>query len=179
MKIYNESKTQELKDQDLSLGKLVEDKIFVMHHDAVPAVVGKTSEQIAKEMASEGKEVFYNENRGLWYYVEKKFDNGGRSVKAIYDIQAAPAKDAWDEYEDIFVYIPYTATELVDLQREELRQRRSEECFPIINRGALWYEKLTSDQRSELSEWYEKWLNAPQTLSAPTAPSWIDEKVNE
>ena len=179
MKIYDEYKMQEIINPDLSTGKLVEDKIFVAHHDAVPAIIGKTSEQIAREMAEEGKEVFYNEKRGLWYYVEKKFSNGGRSVKAIYPIQAVPEKEAWDEYEDIFVYIPYTATELVDLQREELRQRRSTECFPIINRGALWYEKLTSDQRSELSEWYEKWLNAPQTLSAPTAPSWIDEKVNE
>ena len=136
-----------------------------------------TTEQIRREL--QDIRYYYTHKAMFWYYVEKKFSNGGRSVKAIYPIQAVPEKEAWDEYEDIFVYIPYTATELVDLQREELRQRRSTECFPIINRGALWYEKLTSDQRSELSEWYEKWLNAPQTLSAPTAPSWIDEKVNE
>ena len=179
MKIYNEAKTQELKDPDFSLGKLVEDRLFVAHHDAVPAVIGKTSEELAKEMEAQGAETFFSDLRGLWYYVDKKFDNGGRSVKAINPVRAVPEKEAWDEYEDIFVYIPYTATELVDLQREELRQRRSTECFPIINRGALWYEKLTSDQRAELSEWYEKWLDAPQTLSAPTAPSWIDEKVNE
>lgn len=179
MKVYNESKTQEITNPDLSIGKLVKDKLFIAHHDTIPAVIGKTSKELAKEMEAQGREVFFNEKMGLWYYVDKKFNNGGRSVRAIYPTQSVPEKDAWDEYEDIFVYIPYTATELVDLQRERLRQRRSEECFPIINRGALWYEKLTSDQRAELSEWYEKWLNAPQTLSAPTAPSWIDEKVNE
>ena len=170
MKIYDETKTQELTNPDLLTGKLVADKIFVAHHDAVPAIIGKTSE---------GNEVFYNEKRGLWYYVDKKFENGGRSVKSIYPTPDVPAIDAWDEYENIYVYIPYTATELVDLQREELRQRRSAECFPVINRGALWYEKLTSDQKTELSEWYDAWLDAPQTLSAPTAPSWIDEKINE
>lgn len=112
------------------------------------------------------------------------FDETKTRVIPCYDIEKGtiiPDTIIDDEgnEEKIFRFVPYTATELVDLQREELRQRRSTECFPIINRGALWYEKLTSDQRSELSEWYEKWLDAPQTLSAPTAPSWIDEKVNE
>lgn len=112
MKIYNESKTQELKDPDLSLGKLVEDKLLVAHHDAISAVVGKTSEELAQEMQMQGAEVFFNELRGLWYYVDQKFPNGGRSVKAIYPVQAVEAKDAWDEYEDIYVYVPYTENEL-------------------------------------------------------------------
>lgn len=112
------------------------------------------------------------------------FDETKTRVIPCYDIEKGtiiPDTIIDDEgnEEKIFRFVPYTATELVDLQREGLRQRRSEECFPIINRGALWYEKLKSDQRAELSEWYEKWLDAPQTLSAPTAPSWIDEKVNE
>ena len=112
MKIYNESKTQEITNPDLSLGRLVADKILIAHHDAVPAVVGKTSEELAKEWQESGKEVFFNEQRGLWYYVDQKFDNGGRSVKAIYPVQAVEAKEAWDEYEDLYIYVPYTENEL-------------------------------------------------------------------
>lgn len=112
MKIYNEAKTQELTNPDLSIGKLVADKLFVAHHDAVPAVVGKTSEELAQEMQAQGAEVFFNEQRGLWYYVDQKFENGGRSVKAIYPVQAVEAKEAWDEYEDIYIYVPYTENEL-------------------------------------------------------------------
>ena len=112
MKIYNEAKTQEITNPDLSLGRLVSDKLFVAHHDAVPAVVGKTSEELAQEMHAQGAEVFFNEQRGFWYYVDQKFKNGGRSVKAIYPVQAVPAKEAWDEYEEIYIYVPYTENEL-------------------------------------------------------------------
>ena len=63
------------------------------------------------------------------------------------------------------------------VQSERLRYRRSEECFPIVNRGALWYDKLTEEQKAELSEWYEAWLDAPQTGSAPDRPAWLDESL--
>lgn len=56
-----------------------------------------------------------------------------------------------------------------------LRKRREKECFPIVNRGALWYEKLTAEQKAELSAWYEAWLDAPATGTAPERPTWIDE----
>ena len=60
------------------------------------------------------------------------------------------------------------------VQSERLRHRRSEECFPIVNRGALWYDKLTNEQKEELSSWYEEWLNAPETGIIPSKPTWID-----
>lgn len=60
------------------------------------------------------------------------------------------------------------------VQSERLRYRRSEECFPIVNRGALWYDKLTDEQKEELSSWYEEWLNAPATGIIPSKPTWID-----
>lgn len=59
------------------------------------------------------------------------------------------------------------------VQSERLRYRRSEECFPIVNRGELWYDKLTEEQKAELSEWYEAWLDAPQTGSAPDPLDWV------
>lgn len=56
----------------------------------------------------------------------------------------------------------------------ELRNQREEECFSVINRGALWYDKLTDEQKEELSSWYEEWLNAPETGIIPSKPTWID-----
>lgn len=64
-----------------------------------------------------------------------------------------------------------------------LRTRREEECFPVINRGSLWYDKLTDEQKQELSEWYEEWLNIPQVYQSsdnvdyksilPKKPQWL------
>lgn len=66
-----------------------------------------------------------------------------------------------------------------ELRANAIRTRRERECFPIINRGALWYEKLTEEQKTELSAWYEAWLDAPETGTAPTAPVWLNEVAGQ
>jgi len=58
-----------------------------------------------------------------------------------------------------------------------IRARREVECFPIVNRGKLWYETLTQDQTIELRSWYYTWLNAPETGIIPQPPSWINQKL--
>lgn len=60
-----------------------------------------------------------------------------------------------------------------ELLKSVLRKRREKECFPVINRGELWYAKLTEVQKVELSVWYEAWLNAPQTGTVPVKPEWV------
>ncbi len=55
-----------------------------------------------------------------------------------------------------------------------LRRRREVECFPIINRGQLWHDSLTEEQRAELKEWYQAWLNVPETLTVPNKPEWLN-----
>lgn len=159
MKIYNEAKTQELTNPDLSLGKLVADKLLVAHHDAVPEVVGKTSQELAQEMQARGAEVFFNEQRGLWYYVDQKFDNGGRSVKAIYPVQAVPAKDAWNEYEDIYIYVQYTDAELTVIEAQkkiaEYKAYLSQTDYIVLKIAEAQSEddaETVSELRSEYSE---------------------------
>lgn len=44
-----------------------------------------------------------------------------------------------------------------------LRTRRKNECFIIINRGVLWYNTLTEEQRLELDKWYKEWLDITDT----------------
>ena len=58
-------------------------------------------------------------------------------------------------------------------KREEIRYNREQKCFPIINRGKLWYDKLTDEQLKELGEWYVAWLNAPETMIEPADFEWI------
>ena len=54
-----------------------------------------------------------------------------------------------------------------------IRDRRAKECFPVINRGKPWYDTLTDEQKTELTEWYNAWLNATETLVIPKAPEWL------
>lgn len=60
-----------------------------------------------------------------------------------------------------------------------IRATRERECFPVINRGRLWYNTLTVEQLSELKQWYFAWLNAPETLVIPKTPEWLKNKVIE
>lgn len=66
-----------------------------------------------------------------------------------------------------------------EMKAKQLRTRREKECFPIINRGGLWYEKLTTEQRTELSSWYEAWLDAPETGTAPENPAWLENVAKQ
>ena len=92
MKIYNADKTQELSENELDneKGYLKKDKLFIAHHEAVQA----------KEAV----------------YIDKpvKYANGSVSIYKELVTPAVEAKEAWDEYEDIQVYVLYTEVELKD-----------------------------------------------------------------
>lgn len=100
MRIFNENKTIELKQNevDLTKGYLKDDKLFVVHHEA--------QEEIAQQSH---------------YETIATYPNGGKDVKEVIDVPYSPAKEAWDEYEDIKVYVEYTQSEL-----EELKQKKYE-----------------------------------------------------
>jgi hypothetical protein len=55
----------------------------------------------------------------------------------------------------------------------ELRLTRQVECFPVINRGYLWYKTLTETQQVELQDWYQAWLDVTETGILPTKPEWL------
>ena len=61
-------------------------------------------------------------------------------------------------------------------EKNNLRQQREIECFPIINRGKLWYDNLSLSQLNELQTWYQAWLDVTETLIMPEAPTWINEQ---
>lgn len=64
-------------------------------------------------------------------------------------------------------------------RKEEIRRQREERCFPYINRGNLWYERLSREQLDGLKAWYQAWLDAPETLEIPGSLSWLEEENQE
>lgn len=86
-------------------------------------------------------------------------------------------------YEQQINYVDYTLDEIL----EYLRSIRWSECFSVINRGVLWYNTLTDEQRLELDKWYKEWLDITDTFRTeyeknpdleidniiPTIPSWL------
>ena len=74
-----------LETADKSRGYLKRDSRFLCHHPAVEAVAGKGH-----------------------YKTVKEYPNGGKDVAWVVDVPSVEARQAWDEYEDILRYTPYT-----------------------------------------------------------------------
>lgn len=101
MKILDENNV-ELPAPDLSKGRLVEERLFISHHPAVEAA----AEQ--------------------WHYETiAEYHNGGKDVKRVVDVPGVEAQDAWDEYETIQRYVPYTEEELAAM--EEARNKPTQQ----------------------------------------------------
>ena len=96
MRIFNKDKTMELENPDLSLGYLKSDKLFIAHHESVEYVppVGH-------------------------YETIREYPNGGKDVKFVEEKPCVESQDAYDEYEDIEIYIPYMEEELLEIKRRE------------------------------------------------------------
>ena len=80
-------------------------------------------------------------------------------------------------YETKQVWVDYSYEELL----ENLRYKRQQECFDVINRGVLWYNTLTEEQRLELDKWYKEWLDVTDRYVEgidieaiiPKKPNWL------
>lgn len=146
MKVYNQEKTKVLTEYDLDKGYLASDKIL---KEILPA---------QEEIKEQGH-----------YETIKEYENGGKDVKWVVDVEGHIARPETPVYEDIQVYIPYSEEEILD----QLRYQREEECFLIINRGQLWYDTLTEEQLADLQAWYKAWLDVTETKTIPEKPTWL------
>lgn len=110
---------REIASPDMALGRLEEDKILVAHHDAVEAV----EEQ--------------------WHYETiAEYPNGGKDVEKIVDVPGVEEKDAWDEYEDILRYIPYTPEELAEMEAARNQPTQEERIAELENQNQMLTECL-------------------------------------
>lgn len=108
MKIVND-KYKLIENPDMEKGYLVPDKILVAHHDAIPA----TPEQSHTEVMA-------------------VYPNGGKDIRRVVDTPASPAVDAWDEYEDVMRYVPFTKTELDKMRIAELKAKLEATDYVVI-----------------------------------------------
>lgn len=99
MRVFNESKTQELYYYDIESGWLRNDVLVKVHHNAT------------------------QKQDGVGHYEYKEYPNGGVDREWIWDLEPIEAKEAWDETEDILVYVPYTAEELKNKRVGAIKER--------------------------------------------------------
>lgn len=171
MKIYNQEKTKIIEEPNLELGYLDNDKLFVKHHPATETIIGKTASQQANELREIGYDIMVEDD--IYYViVSKNSDGNAISRFALHDVPDIPAQEAYDEYEDILVYIPYTEEQLEEIEKEKLRERRRIECFEIYNQNHPegYY---TKEQIKERDKWYYEWLNVTDTKIIPQRPIWL------
>ena len=130
MKIYNEQKTQILNNPDLKKGWLKDDQIVIK---TIPA-----TEEV--------------EERGHWVTI-REYENGGKDVEWVVDVEGIPAKPETYEYEDIQVYVLYTKEELTQNEIFELEERLNQltQDFIQMQCGAVFED---ADER--VAEFQEK-----------------------
>lgn len=130
-----DQKDTELVSHDKTKGYLIEDRRLVKHHEAVEAV------------PEEGH-----------YETLAKYPNGGKDVEWVVDKPGVKAQDAWDEYEDILRFIPFTELELATNRITELKQLLQNtdynilkivegastlaECAEVIAKRASWRKEI-------------------------------------
>ena len=93
----------------------------------------------------------------------------------LFEIDEVPNDWVYTKYENgkFFLDENYKNSQELEKQLNDIRVQREIECFPVINRGALWYDFLTDEQKNELKIWYQAWLDATDTKIIPDKPEWL------
>ena len=134
MRVFNKDKTVEITEYDLTLGRIVPDKLFVSHHEA-----GEPTDEV-------------------WHYeTVRKYPGGGKDVKKVIDIPAVKGHDAYDEYENILVYIPYTEAELAAIEISELKRKLGATDYQAIKyaEGVISDEEY-ADMKAQRQAWRDR-----------------------
>lgn len=157
MKIYNVDKTQELNKNELDLekGYLKSDKKFVKHHEAV-----------------ESRDAVYKDRI-------EKLANGSTQVWKDIVTPSVEAKEAYDEYEDIQVYVPYTSVQLEEKRLNDLRKKREPLLIAFDKyKGNVQYGVLseTAAEHAEIIAWYKDLLDLKQS-AFENIPSQINHYI--
>ena len=125
MRVFNEDKTKELFEFDITKGYLKDDELIV---------------HIPEQ--DEVQEQFH-------YEIIKEYENGGKDVKRIVDVEFEPYIPARDEIEPIQVYVLYTEEELFKINAEktisELKQYLKDTDYKTFQH----YEGVITDEEFE------------------------------
>ena len=142
MKVYNQDKTEILTEYDLEKGYLKNDVLFIQHHDAIIA----------------------SPEQGH-YETIKQYSNGSADVQWVVDTPRVAARAAYDEYENIQIYIPYTVKELADFEITELKAKLAATDYQAIKyaEGILTEEEYLP-MKEQRQEWRAR-INELELLS--------------
>ena len=119
-------------DYDPAKGRLEMQK-RIHHHEAVEAV----------------------EEQGHWETVAEYPETGGKDVQWVVDAPGVEAREAWDEEETYWLYIPYTEEELKQMEADrnqptpEERVKELEEALELLLSGAT---EVTEDEGGTAGE---------------------------
>lgn len=119
-------------DYDPAKGRLEMQK-RIHHHEAVEAV----------------------EEQGHWETVAEYPEMGGKDVQWVVDAPGVEAREAWDEEETYWLYIPYTEEELAQMEADrnqptpEERVKELEEALELLLSGAT---EVTEDEGGTAGE---------------------------
>lgn len=97
MKVYDDKLMVELKEYDLTKGHLEDAQIVSKHHEATPR---KFHLEVMQHDSIEGLR---------------------------HEVEDAPAQPAWDEYEAVKRYVPYTEEELAAIAEKEKQEKLAAE----------------------------------------------------
>ena len=119
--------------------------------------------------------ILIDENKYLTCFCVDAELNGGIEVETPKDIDTfADVFNAY-KYENCSLVLDKNKLEVLNDERmaDELRYQRTKACFPYINRGYLWYSRLTDLKKEELDAWYQAWLDVTETKVIPEKPEWL------
>lgn len=119
--------------------------------------------------------ILIDENKYLTCFCVDAELNGGIEVDTPINIDDFADVFRAYKYENGKLYLDTAKLQEINDERivNELRIKRHKVCFPYINRGNLWYENLTADQKNELNAWYQAWLDVTTTKVVPKTPEWL------
>ena len=119
--------------------------------------------------------ILIDENKYLTCFCVDAELNGGIEVDAPEDVDAFADVFRAYRYENGALILDVEKLQILNDEHvaDVLRHRREKACFQYINRGYLWYSKLTEEQKAELETWYQAWLDVTETKFVPTAPEWL------
>ena len=142
MKIYDEADNEITEDEvDTSKGRLVSDKKFVAHHDAVEAkdeekhyrvktIYFEDSEPITIEGDNVDSHIQIEDAKsGRFLYVDQGENRTfrGMDLEEVIESEKQEAAEAYDEYEDIQRYKLFTEEELKTRQEQQEKAQKQQE----------------------------------------------------
>ena len=144
LKIYDAELKVELTNPDLKKGRLEPAKRFVEHHAAV-------------------ERTFHYEILEDTVGIDPSLPDGWRK-----EVEDTAAREAWDEYEDVQKYVPFTDSELAEIAEKEQAEKAAADAAAKAAEQAAKEEASRRDAAEK--------LNAQVTYTAMMTDTMLPEE---